>query len=79
MRLGGKTPDGRFCNAFKFRDGRISSLHIYLDPDYAGEDEARFRWGKNRQRRVMTIHRAIFRGLVKNRGGDLCLIAYRTY
>jgi len=30
-------------------DGRISSLHIYLDPDYAGEDEARFRWGKNRQ------------------------------
>jgi ketosteroid isomerase-like protein len=46
---GGKTPGGRFCNVFKFRDGRISSLHIYLDPDYAGEDEARFRWGKNRQ------------------------------
>src|SRR5260370_3982484 len=31
---GGKTPGGRFCNLFKFRDGRISSLHIYLDPDY---------------------------------------------
>ncbi|MGA8620612.1 MAG: hypothetical protein WB660_19065 [Candidatus Sulfotelmatobacter sp.] len=46
---GGKTPGGRFCNVFKFRDGRISSLHIYLDPDYTGEDEARFRWGKNRQ------------------------------
>lgn len=45
---GGKTPGGRFCNVFKFRDGRISSLHIYLDPDYTGEDEARFRWGKNR-------------------------------
>src|SRR6266700_616041 len=30
----GKTPGGRFCNLFKFRDGRISSLHIYLDPDY---------------------------------------------
>src|SRR5215470_6729671 len=44
-----KTPGGRFCNVFKFRDGRISSLHIYLDPDYTGEDEARFRWGKNRQ------------------------------
>jgi hypothetical protein len=41
---GGKTPGGRFCNVFKFRDGRISSLHIYLDPDYTGEDEARFRW-----------------------------------
>jgi ketosteroid isomerase-like protein len=46
---GGKTPGGRFCNVFKFRDGRISSLHIYLDPDYTGEDEARFRWGRNRQ------------------------------
>jgi len=46
---GGKTPGGRYCNLFKFRDGRISSLHIYLDPDYTGEDEARFLWGKNRQ------------------------------
>ena len=46
---GGKTPGGRFCNVFKFRDGQISSMHVYLDPDYTGEDEARFRWGKNRQ------------------------------
>ena len=46
---GGETPGGRFGNVFKFRDGRISSLHIYLDPDYTGEDEARFRWGKNRK------------------------------
>jgi hypothetical protein len=45
---GGKTPGGRFCNVFKFRDGRIFSLHVYLDPGYTGEDEARFRWGKNR-------------------------------
>ena len=45
---GGDTPGGRFGNVFKFRDGRISSVHIYLDPDYTGEDEARFRWGKNR-------------------------------
>jgi len=46
---GGKTPGGRFCNVFKFRDGRISGVHIYLDPDYTGEDEPRFLWGKNRQ------------------------------
>jgi hypothetical protein len=46
---GGETAGGRFCNVFKFRDCRISSLHIYLDPDYTGEDEARFRWGKNRK------------------------------
>jgi hypothetical protein len=39
---------GRFCNVFRFRDDRISSLHIYLDPDYTGEDAARFRWGQNR-------------------------------
>jgi hypothetical protein len=43
---GGETPGGRFRNVFKFRDGRISSLHINLDPDYTGEDEARFRWGE---------------------------------
>ncbi|HEV7424646.1 MAG TPA: nuclear transport factor 2 family protein [Candidatus Paceibacterota bacterium] len=45
---GGKTPGGRFCNVFTFHDQRIKSLHIYLDPDYTGEDERRFRWGKNR-------------------------------
>jgi len=46
---GGETPGGRFSNVFRFRDGRISSLHIHLDPDYAGTDEARFRWGKDRK------------------------------
>jgi ketosteroid isomerase-like protein len=47
--IGGKTPGGRFCNLFKFRNDRIISLHIYLDPDYIGEDKARFRWGENRR------------------------------
>jgi len=47
--VGGKTSGGRFCNVFKFRDGRISSMHVYLDPDCTGEDEARFRWGLNRR------------------------------
>src|SRR5262245_27949949 len=30
---GGQTPGGRFCDVFKFRGDRISSVHIYLDPD----------------------------------------------
>jgi ketosteroid isomerase-like protein len=47
--VGGKTPGGRFCNVFTFRDGRIAGLNIYLDPDYTGDDEARFRWGKDRR------------------------------
>ena len=46
--VGGVTPGGRFCNVFKFRDNRIQSIHIYLDPDYTGEDTERFRWGKDR-------------------------------
>jgi|SRR6218665_2635568 len=46
---GGKTPGGRFCNVFKFRDNLIISVHVYLDPDYTGEDEERFRWGKNQK------------------------------
>jgi ketosteroid isomerase-like protein len=47
--VAGTTPGGRFCNVFRFRDGRIASVHIYLDPDDTGEDEARFRWGKDRR------------------------------
>src|SRR5215471_18741364 len=46
---GGETPGGRFCNVFMFRGDRISSVHIYLDPDYTGEDSQRFRWGMNRK------------------------------
>ena len=46
---GGGTPGGRFCNVFTFRGDRISSVHVYLDPDYTGEDTARFRWGMNRK------------------------------
>jgi ketosteroid isomerase-like protein len=42
----GETPGGRFCNVFEFRDGLIARVHVYLDPDYLGEDEARFRWGR---------------------------------
>lgn len=42
---GGQTPGGRFCNVFEFRDGLVVRCHVYLDPDYTGEDEARFRWG----------------------------------
>lgn len=45
---GGKTPAGRFCNAFHFRDGKIDSVHIHLDPDYGGEDNDRFTWGRDR-------------------------------
>ena len=43
----GKTPGGRFCNVFQFRDGRISRLAVYLDPDYAGENAAGFLWGRD--------------------------------
>jgi|SRR5579859_3818814 len=47
---GGETPGGRFCNVFEFRGERIARLHVYLDPDYLGEDEARFRWGREGRR-----------------------------
>ena len=46
---GGETPGGRFCNVFHFRDGRIDRVHIYLDPDYGGEDRNRFLWGTDRR------------------------------
>jgi ketosteroid isomerase-like protein len=44
---GGSTPGGRFCNVFEFRGERIVRLHVYLDPDYLGQDEPRFHWGRS--------------------------------
>ena len=41
----GETPGGRFCNVFEFRGELICRMHVYLDPDYAGEDTGRFLWG----------------------------------
>jgi ketosteroid isomerase-like protein len=35
---------GRFCDCFTVRDGLIHRLYIYLDPDYAGGDTARYGW-----------------------------------
>jgi ketosteroid isomerase-like protein len=43
------TPDwaaGRWCDTFHLRDGKIARLYIYLDPDYAGQDHARYPWIK---------------------------------
>lgn len=40
----GVTHAGRFCNVFEIRDFKIQRLFIYLDPDYAGEDTARYPW-----------------------------------
>ncbi|MFC7344214.1 nuclear transport factor 2 family protein [Saccharopolyspora griseoalba] len=35
---------GRFCNVFEVRGGLIHRLHVYLDPDYADADTARYPW-----------------------------------
>lgn len=35
---------GRWCNVFEIRDGLIHRCFIYLDPDYAGKDTARYPW-----------------------------------
>ena len=37
--------DGRFCNVFRFRGDRVSHLHIYVDPDFTGQDADHFFWG----------------------------------
>lgn len=48
---GGKTSGGRFCSVFEFRDGLISRMHIYLDPDYLGANTAGFLWSDDKSRR----------------------------
>jgi len=35
---------GRWCDVFEIRDGKIQRVFIYLDPDYAGQDTARYPW-----------------------------------
>ncbi len=35
---------GRFCDVFEIRGGKIQRLFIYLDPDYANQDAARYPW-----------------------------------
>lgn len=40
----GVTAAGRWCDVFEIRDGKIQRLFIYLDPDYAGADTARYPW-----------------------------------
>jgi len=35
---------GRWCDVFEVRDWKIQRCFIYLDPDYAGKDVARYPW-----------------------------------
>lgn len=45
---GGTTPGGRFASIFEVANGLITRMYVYLDPDYAGVDKARFLWGQDR-------------------------------
>jgi hypothetical protein len=40
----GVTHAGRWCDVFEIRDFKIQRLFIYLDPDYASADVARYPW-----------------------------------
>jgi hypothetical protein len=35
---------GRWCDVFEVRDFLIQRCFVYLDPDYAGKDTARYPW-----------------------------------
>jgi hypothetical protein len=41
---------GRWCDVFEIRDWQIQRCFIYLDPDYAGQDTARYAWLKDEGR-----------------------------
>jgi hypothetical protein len=48
----GTTHAGRWCDVFEIRDFKIQRCHVYLDPDYAGDDTGRYPWlGTDRVRR----------------------------
>lgn len=35
---------GRWCDVVEIRDYKVQRCFIYLDPDYAGKDTARYPW-----------------------------------
>ena len=35
---------GRWCDVFEIRDWQIQRVFVYVDPDYAGKDAARYPW-----------------------------------
>lgn len=41
---------GRWCDVFEIRDWKIQRVFIYLDPDYAGKDTARYPWLKGKMK-----------------------------
>jgi hypothetical protein len=45
----GVTQAGRWCDVFEIRDFKIQRLFIYLDPDYAGADTARYPWLRRKE------------------------------
>jgi hypothetical protein len=48
---------GRWCDVFEIRDWKIQRCFIYLDPDYAGRDTARYPWlGKYQGWRAVLIN-----------------------
>ena len=38
--------EGRFCNVFAFEGTLISSVHIYVDPDFTSSHSEGFLWGE---------------------------------
>lgn len=40
----GLTHAGRWTDVFEIRDHKIHRCYVYLDPDYAGADTARYPW-----------------------------------
>ena len=49
---------GRWCDVFEIRDWQIQRCFIYLDPDYAGKDTARYPWLAGRRRAGPRLSRA---------------------
>lgn len=45
----GVTDAGCWCDVFEIRDFKIQRVFIYLDPDYAGADTARYPWRSRRE------------------------------
>ena len=44
---------GRWCDVFEIRDWKIQRCFIYLDPDYAGKDTARYPWIERQVARML--------------------------
>jgi hypothetical protein len=69
---------GRWCDVFEIRDWKIQRCFIYLDPDYAAQDTARYPWLPRPSLRLSPAGWVVVVGVLPEAARDELLVGQRT-